>query len=327
MIFLLACVADKTTDTANSDSALVEHLSWDVSTKGPYNVGYTTSLAAYTLLGEERETLINIWYPTEDTSGEEVRYFSITPDEEAFGEADWASPATEIGYPVLIFSHGSYLYGGSSSFLPRHFASHGWVVAAPDHTGHLLSDFGGAVEASTFYLRPNNMVAAIDTVASLSEVHTDSVILAGYSFGATDNWMNAGAVMNMESIQQMCEDGTLPSGCREEEKELFQVGFADARIKGIVPMAGADRFAWISTQGRSNLDLPVLMISGTLDDDFPQTIMDEVQGTDISDIRIEGGCHQLFSVGGCPDVPTEEGYSLVQTATLSFARDLLFGDQ
>ena len=55
----------------------------------------------------------------------------------------WSLPVAEHGYPVLVFSHGS-LYGGSSAFLARHFASHGWVVAAPDHTGHLL-DYGDSV--------------------------------------------------------------------------------------------------------------------------------------------------------------------------------------
>ena len=325
MIFLLACVAEKNVDTAAAEQAV--HLTWDAAEKGPYNIGYTTQNMSYELLGQERDTLINIWYPTEDTSGEDVRYFSIHLDEEAFLDANWAASVTEIGYPVLIFSHGSFLYGASSSFLPRHFASHGWVVAAPDHTGHLLTDYGEAVEASTFYLRPHNINAAIEAVATLPNVHTDDVIVSGFSFGATDNWMIAGAEMNMESIQLMCDDGTLPSGCRDDEYALLQAGFANPRVKAIVPMAGADRFAWISTQGRSNLDIPVLMISGTADDDAPQTIMDEVQGTEITDIRIEGGCHQLFSVGGCPDVPTEEGYSLVQTATLSFARDVLFGEE
>ena len=45
-----------------------------------------------------------------------------------------------------------FLYGGSSAFLPRHFASHGWVVAAADHPGHLLSDYGDSVENFSFYI-------------------------------------------------------------------------------------------------------------------------------------------------------------------------------
>lgn len=317
---LLACAA--TVDEKGQSSA--EHLSWDVSQTGPYQVGYTTKEVSYSLLGEERFTLINIWYPTEDTEGETAKYFSIIEDEGAFAGASWAESVSENGYPVLIFSHGSFLYGASSAFIPRHFASHGWVVAAPDHTGHLLSDYGNPVEASTFYLRPHNNSAALDALMSLDNVRTEEAILSGFSFGATDNWMNAGAQMNIESISQMCTDGTLPSGCSEEELELLGQGFLDSRFTGIIPMAGANRFDWISTQGRSDLGLPVLMISGTEDSDSPQTIIDEVHGVELTSIEIAGGCHQLFSVGNCPQISTEEGYSIVQTESLRFARNILF---
>ena len=301
-------------------------MTWDVSQTGPFQVGYTTKEVSYSLLGEERITLINIWYPTEDTQGDFAEYFSIVEDEKTFVDASWAEPMAEHGYPALVFSHGSFLYGGSSAFIPRHFASHGWVIAAPDHTGHLLTDYGDSVEASTFYLRPYNNSAALDALASLENIHTDEAILSGFSFGATDNWMNAGAQMNTDSIAQMCTDGTLTAGCSEEELELFEQGFQDSRFQGIIPMAGADRFEWISTQGRSNLDIPVLLISGTEDSDSPQTIIDEVQGVELTSVEIEGGCHQLFSVGNCPQISTEEGYSIVQAESLRFARDVLFGE-
>lgn len=321
MIFwIFAC----TEPTQKQSSDGTEHLSWDVSQVGPFQVGYTTKEVSYSLLGEERFTLINIWYPTDDTQGASAEYFSIVEDEGAFADASWAGAVAEQGYPALVFSHGSFLYGGSSAFLPKHFASHGWVVAAPDHTGHLLTDYGDSVEASTFYLRPFNNSAALDALDTFENVHTDQAILSGFSFGATDNWMNAGATMNMTSITQMCTDGTLADGCSEEEISLFEQGFQDSRFKGIIPMAGADRFEWISTQGRSDIDIPVLMISGTEDSDSPQTIVDEVENVELTSIEIDGGCHQLFSVGNCPEISTQEGYSIVRTESLRFARDVLF---
>jgi predicted dienelactone hydrolase len=323
MIFvLLACTEAKQVDSAQEERT--EHLSWSVEEKGPFQVGYTTREATYTLLSEERSTQINIWYPTTDTQGEEAVYFSLVEDESSFVDASWAEAATDIGFPVLVFSHGSFLYGGSSSFLPRHFASHGWVVVAPDHTGHLLTDYGDPNEASTFYLRSYNNKASVDVLSEFDSVHTEEIVLSGFSFGATDNWMSAGATMNIESITQLCTDGTLPAGCSDDERALFTQGFLDSRIRGIIPMAGADRFDWISTEGRSDISVPVLMISGTEDDDVPETILSEVEGVDITSIEIEGGCHALFSVGGCPDISTEEGYSIVQSESLRFARDILF---
>lgn len=324
IILYLACTGVKQIDTAQE--VQTEHQEWSVEEKGPFRVGYTTREATYTLFSEERTTQINIWYPTTDTEGDEAVYFSLVEDEHAFVDASWAESVTELGFPVLVFSHGSFLYGGSSSFLPRHFASHGWVVAAPDHTGHLLTDYGDPNEASTFYLRSYNNSAAIDSLSEFDSVHTDNIVLSGFSFGATDNWMSAGATMNIESIAQLCSDGTLPSGCSDDERALFSEGFLDSRIRGIIPMAGADRFEWISTAGRSDISVPVLMISGTEDDDAPETIVSEVSGVEITSVEIEGGCHALFSVGGCPNISTEEGYAIVQSESLRFARNLLFPD-
>ena len=134
MIWFLACTQPK---------EIVEHpsLDWNIEEQGPYQVGYTTQEVAYELLGTTRQSTINIWYPTEDSSGEEAVYFSIVTDEDSFLDASWAAPVDGESFPLLIFSHGSWLYGASSSFLCRHFASHGWVVAAADHTGHLLTDY------------------------------------------------------------------------------------------------------------------------------------------------------------------------------------------
>ena len=323
MIWLWACSGGtEKTDLPSSHPSL----EWSVEDKGPYNVGYTSQNTSYSLLGDERNTLINIWYPTEDDTGEAARYFSIAPDEEVFVEASWAEPADGGEYPLLVFSHGSWLYGGSSAFLPRHFASHGWVVVAPDHTDHLLSDYGDEVEASTLYLRPNNTSAAIDLMGGYGRtIATDRVILAGFSFGAVDSWMSAGALMNMDGLMASCSE-SFPSGCQAEELDLFSQGFDDPRIVGIIPMAGAGRYEWISVAGRSQLDVPVLLMSGTEDDDDPQTLMDGIEGTDITWLSIEGGCHQLFSVGSCPAISTEEGYAIVRSHALDFARDILLKD-
>ena len=101
---------------------------------------------------------------------------------------------------------------------------------------------------------------------SLENTHTDAVVLSGFSFGATDNWMSAGAQMNMESISQMCTDGTLTSGCSRESSTCFSSFW----IPDFRPLfyGWSQSVWWISTLGRSNLR-SVLMISGTEDSDTP----------------------------------------------------------
>ena len=206
-------------------------------------------------------------------------------------DASWADPVDEQVFPLLVFSHGSWLYGGSSAFLPRFFASHGWVVVAPN-TGHLEDYYGDDVEASTLYLRPFNTAAAIELMVSYGKpIDTEQVIVAGYSFGATDAWMSAGAQMDTEGLALSC-DTEFPSGCHEEELALFAQGFTDSRVAGIIPMAGAYRYSWVSIERRSHLDVPVLLMSGTEYDD-PQTLMDNIEEP-ILPGSLSSGMHQLF---------------------------------
>ena len=238
MIFLLACVAEKNIDTATTEQDQSAHLSWDVAEKGPHNIGYTTQNMSYDLLGQERRNAHQHMVPNRRYIGRRGSISFLRPRHRSFSgcKLGRSGDRARIPGPCLFLMVPSSMVD-QAPFLPRHFASHGWVVAAPDHTGHLLTDYGDSVEASTFYLRPHNINAAIEAVASLDNVHTESVIVSGFSFGATDNWMIAGAEMNMESIQAMCDDGTLPSGCRDDEYALLQAGFANPRVKGIVPMA------------------------------------------------------------------------------------------
>ena len=45
------------------------------------------------------------------------------------------------GWPIALFSHTSAGHRRQSSFLCRHLASHGYVVAAVDHTGNTARDY------------------------------------------------------------------------------------------------------------------------------------------------------------------------------------------
>jgi hypothetical protein len=41
---------------------------------------------------------------------------------------------------------------------------------------------------------------------------------------------------------------------------------------------------------------------------------------------VDDACHQTFALGGCEALPTDEGYAIVQTWGLAFARRHLLGD-
>ena len=325
-ILMLACSGGA--DTATDG---VDPLSWSVLTAGEFSVGYRQVEQTYAQPGGEDTTIpVSIWYPTSQTSGAAPMYYGIVEDTEAIVDAEPAASAHEAGYPVLIFSHGSYLYGASSSFLARHFASHGWIVAAPDHVGNLLVDYGNEPALPIYCQRPLNDAAAIEAVSAWTDISgalTDQVVLAGYSFGGYDTWASIGAQLSRPQFESMCADGTLAE-CSEAELAELEAGFADERVIAAIAMAGAQRFELFAEGGLADLSVPVMQLSGTEDDrDDPQQMWDITGSSELTWVSIEGGCHEMFSAGGCPSLEREDGFSLINAYSLAFARYRLLEDR
>ena len=110
--------------------------------------------------------------------------------------------------PLVLYSHASYGHGRQSAFLATHLASHGYIVAAADHTGNTATDFAerarrlaaGDIQARTAeeaeeYLRHiiadrvPDLRALLDHILSgaVSEIagriDRARIGLAGWSFG------------------------------------------------------------------------------------------------------------------------------------------------
>ena len=84
-------------------------MAYDPFGRGPYAVGTTT--LALTDTSRERAIPVAVWRPEGVTTA-----------------------------PLLVHSHSSYGHPRQSSFLCEHLASHGYVVAAPEHTGNTPAD-------------------------------------------------------------------------------------------------------------------------------------------------------------------------------------------
>lgn len=335
VLFLAAgCGPNKGGAAVDDDPSL-----WSVLESGSYAVGHRLLETRYDDPARSTVTLpVDVWYPTDDTEGEPARYFDIVEDAQAFSGASIAASIHDGGHPVLVFSHGSNLYGGSSSYLMRHFASHGWIVAAPTHVGNTMTEFGGGDCESdvascrsleVWYQRPQNTMAALDALAEGAEfaayANTDEVVLAGFSFGAYDTWARAGAVIERSTIEEACEAGGFDGGCIDRGIDALAMDFTDARIRAVIPIAGAYEFPFGET-GRQDLTVPVMQMSGTVDHDNPRWVWDNSAGTPIQWVTIEDGCHQMFSLGGCPEIEAEEGFDMIEAYTFAFARHHLLGD-
>ena len=309
-------------------------LSWDLRESGPFNVGYASWPLTYPGAGdgEERTISIHIWYPTEATSGDPATYEFIFSDESSWVDAPPAAPSHEGGYPVLAYSHGSQGFPGSSNFLSRHFASHGWVVVAPEHIGNTLSTHSSPLPLDFYLDRPGDLSAALDSLEAgdsplSAPIATDRVLAAGHSFGCHTMWAVGGATYDAVAISERCDNGDYPSEqCSDEVLDAFEAGMKDDRIVASVPMAGGGSPDWFGQDGLLSTDTPMLYMSGTDDPGAVDDVWDRSLGLEMSWLVIEGGCHQLFGLGSCGLISDEVGFQIVRSYALALGRQTILGD-
>ena len=98
---------------------------YDPFVTGPHPVGSRTWPAR----DEARDRLFTceIWYPAESDQ------YGTPREADGNGERRDAAPLPGA-HPLVVFSHFSGGGGRVSSFLCRHLASHGYAVAALDHS-------------------------------------------------------------------------------------------------------------------------------------------------------------------------------------------------
>ncbi len=167
----------------------------DPAETGPWAVGVRT--VEMTDPSRSRTFLVDVWYPVDPRSpdgspNEYVLDGPFGPLYQAQTPARRGATPAEGPWPLVLFSHG---YGGvrfQSHFLTEHLASHGYVVAGPDHPGNTLTDFGqlgdDAATAQSAVDRPLDLRFVLDRlvlgIPSFEvEVDGDRVATSGHSFG------------------------------------------------------------------------------------------------------------------------------------------------
>jgi len=338
-------VADAATDSAAADTGpdaepVRPDLEWDVTAKGPYQAGHRLVSVTYTPTGvepaEARTLDLHLFYPTEDTTGDSPVYLGLFNLGFSFEDAALAPPVVAGGYPLHVFSHGHQGFAGATERNLAFLASHGWVVAAPDHLGNTTTD-GPDRSNAIYFLRGQDLAAVLDHLATLPDtdplsglLDTNNTVLSGHSFGGYTAFTVAGGEWDLVALQADCDAGAGYGGdpCTEAELAAFAAGVEDDRIKGIIPMAAGDRQRF-GDSGLAQIDVPVLMITGDQDDAATPEISASIwsalpAGSAWADIA--GGCHQTFAVGGCALIGDEYGWSIVDTYLLAASRAWVLGD-
>ena len=267
---LLACTAPNGTDDA-VDSADVDPVA-EITGSGSYRVGYRTSEVVYDhpLTGERRLRLA-LWFPTEapELTDDEVAYLGFFP---APGVLDDPAPAPGPR-PVIVFSHGHRGFAESLGSVMAQAARHGWIVAAPDHTGN--TSFDSPDRNTDIYVqRPADVSATLTHLLDGAEpflVPNGQAVVAGHSFGGFTALLIAGAGLDVATWGPLCAQGDTASVCNgwtDAYLPSFEAGFADDRFQGAVAFAPGD-WRLMQAAGVGATALPTLHQTGALDPSTP----------------------------------------------------------
>jgi predicted dienelactone hydrolase len=127
-------------------------MTYDPFRRGPFPVGVRT--VDMTDPARQRPLTIELWYPATDAhAGQDLAAasqdtYDLLPGFPPASQEAMRDAALRAGtFPLVAFSHGFGGHRRQSTFLCTHLASHGYVVAAVDHTGNTVIDMMQAMMA------------------------------------------------------------------------------------------------------------------------------------------------------------------------------------
>ena len=242
---------------------------------------------------------VTIWYPAAGETFEgPYAYMLELPPVATTGQAiPDAAPDLDHGqYPLVVFSHGLFLYRLQSVYLTEHLASHGFVVLALDHPGETLAD-QGAPSYPGFVLRPSDITRVISFAEQLTMeegvlsglIDTERVAVTGHSQGDLPALMLGGASLNLAALQDWCDEHNQSGGFTfcgellehaqdmatlaglEDVPEHSWPSAKDSRVDAIVTMAAVP-VPMYGNEDLAKIDVPLMAMVGSGDWVWPPGI-------------------------------------------------------
>ena len=242
---------------------------------GPYLAG----TERFELVGREGLTLpVQVWFPATGGTDTPYRYDDLLEG----SVMEYTTPSCDAAHQAIVFSHGNNGTRYQNFSVMEFLATHGFVVAAPDHVDNTFLDLGKEeLWPQLVMRRPLDVADTFDWLAA-EAADSDSPLFGciepdagyavmGHSFGGFTTYAVAGAPLNMVYLQAACAT-TGDAGCAAVDQWFVEnpggttLDRSDSRVWAAVPWEPAWH-EFFSTM--SAIVAPALVIGGDRDELTP----------------------------------------------------------
>jgi predicted dienelactone hydrolase len=193
--------------------------------------------------------------------------------------------------PIIVISHGLGSGRAAFKYFAEHLASHGFVVAVPEHPGSSERQISALLDGKAddvsnpkeFMDRPLDVSFLLDELSRLNQtddrfkrhLNLNQVGVMGQSFGGYTALALVGAKLNFESLKKGCNQSFAQSlnlslllQCQAQQLPKKDYDFRDPRVKAAIAVNPITSGVF-GAEGFKSIQAPVMMISGTADSITP----------------------------------------------------------